>query len=56
MMGHDGKCTICGGYSSEDRPALDGPEPKDKLCPACRKAVRDAREQRDALAKQQKVG
>ena len=46
MMGHDGVCEICGGHSDEDD-VLDGPEPADKLCPACRKVVKLAREAKE---------
>jgi len=53
MMEHSGKCTICGGRSDSDEAAhiFDAPEPEDRLCPTCRKAVRDAREQREYLAR-----
>jgi hypothetical protein len=57
MMGHDVLCDICvGGGTGRGRRLAEGeedgfdmPAPDDRLCRVCRKAVKDAREQRDYL-------
>lgn len=46
MLEQGVNCDICGGYASENEIVYDGPAPKDRLCRVCRKAVKDATEQR----------
>lgn len=53
MMGHTVKCCICGNLSDgrmaeADEFAFDASAPKDRLCPVCRKAIRDAKEQQES--------
>lgn len=52
MMGHDVRCEVCGAGAEVEELVLDGPPPADKLCRTCRKAVRDASEQRRKGAKE----
>lgn len=51
MIEHDVRCDVCGGYAAVEEDGFDMPAPDDRLCRTCRKAVKDAREQRDYLQK-----
>lgn len=53
MMGHNVLCDVCVGRfrncAEGEEDGFDRPAPKDQLCRVCRKAVRDAYEQRQYL-------
>lgn len=55
MMGHEVKCSICvpllqpRNFACGEENGFDMPAPDDRLCRTCRKAVRDATEQRAYL-------